>query len=88
MNRCSMSMKPTLLFAVLLVMPALLPAAPRTWTSNGGKSPQGDLVAVKAAGGTLINYTELEGHGITGAVYPRPELHQWLFAQRRKSAQP
>jgi predicted peptidase len=47
------------------------------------------VAAVKAAGGTLINYTELEGagHGITGIVYPRPDLHEWIFAQRRKPAE-
>ncbi len=41
--------------------------------------------AVKQAGGELIKYTELEGagHGITGLVYPRPELHAWLFEQKK-----
>lgn len=41
--------------------------------------------AVKAAGGERMNYTELAGAGhlITGTVYPRSDLHEWLFAQRR-----
>ncbi|MBK8091685.1 MAG: prolyl oligopeptidase family serine peptidase [Verrucomicrobiaceae bacterium] len=39
--------------------------------------------AVKEIGGTRMNYTELAGagHGITGLVYPNPELHDWLFKQ-------
>jgi len=43
--------------------------------------------AVKKAGGELINYSELagEGHGITGVVYPRSDLHEWLFKQKRAS---
>ncbi len=42
--------------------------------------------AIKAAGGTLCKYNELigAGHGITGTVYPMPELHEWIFAQRRE----
>lgn len=45
--------------------------------------------AVKKAGGELMNYTELEGAGhlITATVYPRPELHDWIFAQRKRSAE-
>jgi predicted esterase len=41
--------------------------------------------AVKKAGGEMMNYTELEGagHGITGLVYPRTDLHEWLFKQRK-----
>ena len=41
--------------------------------------------AITAKGGRLAKYTELagEGHGITGSVYPRSELHDWLFAQRK-----
>lgn len=48
------------------------------------------VAAVKAAGGELINYTELagEGHGITGSVYPREDLHTWMFKQKRTPAQP
>ncbi|MCB1275919.1 prolyl oligopeptidase family serine peptidase [Prosthecobacter sp.] len=44
--------------------------------------------AVKQAGGELMKYTELEGagHGITGIVYPRTDLHEWLFGQRKESA--
>ncbi|HCN31258.1 MAG TPA: hypothetical protein DIT64_21625 [Verrucomicrobiales bacterium] len=45
--------------------------------------------AVKKAGGEHMNYTELEGAGhlITATVYPRPELHEWIFAQRKKAAE-
>lgn len=41
--------------------------------------------AVKQVGGEKMNYTELAGagHGITGLVYPRTELHEWLFKQSR-----
>jgi predicted peptidase len=41
--------------------------------------------AVKQAGGELMKYTELEGagHGITGLVYQRTELHEWLFQQQK-----
>jgi len=41
--------------------------------------------AITAKGGELAKYTELtgEGHGITGSVYSRAELHEWLFAQRK-----
>ncbi|MDB6139691.1 MAG: phospholipase/Carboxylesterase [Verrucomicrobiaceae bacterium] len=42
------------------------------------------VAAVKAAGGTLIHYTELagEGHNITGIVLAKEDLHDWIFAQR------
>ena len=42
------------------------------------------VAAVKAAGGN-IQYTELpgEGHLITSVVYAKPELHQWMFQQRK-----
>ncbi|MDZ4289090.1 MAG: prolyl oligopeptidase family serine peptidase [Prosthecobacter sp.] len=45
--------------------------------------------AVKAAGGTYLQYTEFPGvgHSITGIVYPRADLQEWLFAQRRKRAE-
>lgn len=41
--------------------------------------------AVKQAGGELMKYTELAGagHGITGLVYPRTDLHEWLFQQKK-----
>jgi predicted peptidase len=44
--------------------------------------------AVKAAGGERMKYTELAGagHGITGIVYPRTDLHEWLFQQKKYSA--
>ncbi|MFN0077685.1 MAG: prolyl oligopeptidase family serine peptidase [Prosthecobacter sp.] len=43
------------------------------------------VAAVKQAGGELMKYTELEGagHGITGLVYPRTDLHEWLFQQKK-----
>jgi hypothetical protein len=43
--------------------------------------------AVKKAGGELMNYSELagEGHGITGVVYPRSDLHEWIFKQKKAS---
>lgn len=43
--------------------------------------------AVKQAGGELMKYTELEGagHGITGLVYPRADLHEWLFQQKKQA---
>ncbi len=39
--------------------------------------------AIAAIGGKKAKYTELvgEGHGISGSVYPRAELHEWLFSQ-------
>lgn len=42
--------------------------------------------AIKAAGGELIEYSELvgEGHLIAGGVYAKPELHEWIFAQRKQ----
>ncbi|MBE7498145.1 MAG: dienelactone hydrolase family protein [Verrucomicrobiaceae bacterium] len=43
--------------------------------------------AVKKAGGELMNYSELagEGHGITGVVYPREDLRDWLFQQKKEA---
>lgn len=43
--------------------------------------------AVKQSGGDHMNYTELAGagHGITGIVYPRTDLHEWLFQQKKYS---
>ncbi|MBX7210539.1 MAG: prolyl oligopeptidase family serine peptidase [Verrucomicrobiaceae bacterium] len=40
--------------------------------------------AIQDAGGTLVKYSELagEGHGITGVVYAKTELHAWMFEQR------
>lgn len=37
------------------------------------------------SGGELIKYSELEGegHSISGIVYAKPELHEWIFAQRK-----
>ena len=46
--------------------------------------------AVKQAGGERIKYTELAGagHGITGIVYPRTDLHEWLFQQKKSAPLP
>ena len=61
------------------------------WVFHGDQDPmvpverdRTAVAAVKAAGGTLINYTELagEGHNIAGIVYARSDLHDWIFAQR------
>lgn len=40
--------------------------------------------AIEDAGGTHVKYSELagEGHGITGVVYAKPELHTWMFEQK------
>lgn len=40
--------------------------------------------AIQDIGGTQVKYTELagEGHGITGVVYAKLELHKWMFEQR------
>jgi len=44
--------------------------------------------AIQDAGGEAVKYSELagEGHGITGVVYAKPELHTWMFEQKRKSS--
>ncbi len=41
--------------------------------------------AIQALGGEKVEFTILkgEGHSISGGVYARPELHTWIFAQRR-----
>lgn len=61
------------------------------WVFHGDKDDmvpvERSRVAVKAiqdAGGVKIKYTELagEGHGITGVVYAKSELHEWMFEQR------
>lgn len=71
---------------------AVLKAVP-IWAFHGDKD---DMVpvertrnvmnAITAAGGELAKYDELvgAGHGITGMVYSKPELHQWMFSQVRK----
>ena len=62
------------------------------WVFHGDQDPmvpvERDRVAVEAvkkAGGTLMHYTELagEGHGITGIVLAKEDLHDWIFAQRQ-----
>lgn len=44
------------------------------------------VAALKAIGGN-IQFTELtgEGHNITGIVYGRRDLHEWMFEQRRRT---
>ena len=63
------------------------------WAFHGDQDPMVPVertrvavAAIKAAGGNLCKYSELagQGHGITGIVYPMPELHTWMFEQRRK----
>jgi predicted esterase len=46
------------------------------------------MKAISDAGGELGKYDELAGagHGITGMVYSRADLHQWMFAQMRKQS--
>ncbi len=45
--------------------------------------------AIQAIGGELIQYSELagEGHLISGGVYAKPELHEWIFAQKKAEEQ-
>lgn len=40
--------------------------------------------AIKAAGGTKVEFSILagEGHLIAGGVYAKPELHEWIFKQK------
>ena len=61
------------------------------WAFHGDQDPMVPVdrdrvavAAVKAAGGTLIKYTELagEGHNITGIVLAKEDLHDWVFSQR------
>lgn len=66
------------------------------WAFHGDQDPMVPVertrvvvAAIKAAGGSMCKYTELAGagHGITGTVYPMPELHTWMFEQRLKQLQ-
>lgn len=43
--------------------------------------------AIKASGGEKVQLTILEGEGhlIAGGVYAKPELHEWIFAQKLNS---
>jgi dipeptidyl aminopeptidase/acylaminoacyl peptidase len=45
------------------------------------------VAALKAIGGN-VQFTELagEGHGITGPVLAKKELHEWIFKQRKGAA--
>ncbi len=44
--------------------------------------------AIKAAGGTRVEFSILEGEGhlIAAGVYAKPELHEWIFTQKLTSA--
>jgi dipeptidyl aminopeptidase/acylaminoacyl peptidase len=44
------------------------------------------FAAMKAVNGNT-QYTELtgEGHSISGIVYAKPDLHEWMFYQRKGS---
>lgn len=64
------------------------------WVFHGDKDDQVPtdrsrtmVAALKAVKGN-VQYTELagEGHLITGVVYPKPELHEWLFQQKKGDA--
>jgi len=46
------------------------------------------FAALKAAGSTTVQYTELpgEGHLITSVVYAKKELHEWMFQQKKGGA--
>lgn len=66
------------------------------WVFHGDKDDmvpversRNTVKAVQDAGGTLIKYSELagEGHGITGVVYAKAELHTWMFEQRLAKAE-
>jgi hypothetical protein len=42
------------------------------------------MQAIVSAGGKVSKYDELAGagHGITGMVYSRSDVHEWIFAQK------
>lgn len=44
--------------------------------------------AIESAGGEKVKFSILEGEGhlIAAGVYAKPELHEWIFAQRRGSS--
>jgi predicted peptidase len=66
------------------------------WAWHGDQDPMVPIerdrvmvAALKAINGN-VKFTELtgEGHSITGIVYGKPELHYWMFEQRKGSAPP
>lgn len=66
------------------------------WVFHGDQDPEVSVEksramnqAIREAGGELIQYSELagEGHLIAGGVYAKPELHEWIFAQKKPDAQ-
>lgn len=65
------------------------------WAFHGDKDEEVPLErstsmveAIKAAGGEKVQLTILEGEGhlIAGGVYAKPELHEWIFAQKLDSS--
>jgi predicted peptidase len=64
------------------------------WAFHGDKDPmvpvertRNVMKAIIDGGGKLAKYDELkgEGHGITGVVYSRADVHDWIFAQKRNA---
>ena len=62
------------------------------WVFHGDQDPEVPVnrsrsmfKAIQDSGGEVIQYSELagEGHLISGIVYAKPELHEWIFAQRK-----
>lgn len=67
------------------------------WAFHGDKDDEVPLErstsmieAIKSSGGTLAQLSILEGEGhlIASGVYAKPELHEWIFAQRRPISPP
>ena len=68
------------------------------WAFHGGKDPtvpvsgSRDMIAALKKAGVMpeARYTELAGvgHGSWGPAYAKPELWEWLFAQRRQATSP
>ena len=66
------------------------------WVFHGDQDPEVSVEksramfqAIQGVGGERIKYSELagEGHLIAGGVYAKPELHEWIFAQKKLSAE-
>ena len=64
------------------------------WAFHGDQDPmvpvertRNVMKAIMEGGGKLAKYDELkgEGHGISGIVYPRADVHEWIFAQKRNA---
>ncbi len=65
------------------------------WAFHGDKDDEVPLErstsmveAIKASGGGKVQLTILEGEGhlIASGVYAKPELHEWIFAQKLNSS--